>query len=356
MLLRKRQNSREFFLEHTGRLSQVGGISAFTHADGRAKGVSTLRVRTSRGLEFWVVPDRGMDLYEASFLGRSLCWHSSAGMSHPAYSSNRGTEWLRNFPGGLLCTCGLTTAGAPSEDSGETLGLHGPISNTPAEAVQWSECWEGDDCLFTISGKVRESTVHGPNMLLDRTITTSLHSSVLSIRDVVENQGFQDSPLMILYHFNFGFPLLTDRSRLYAPSQKVEAANDLSAQFVDRWSHFGAPEKGANEQVYFHGMQTDPTGKVTVVLVNDDRQPDFGVSLSYDSASLPEFTQWKMTAANHFVLGLEPGNCRSLGRAAERGRGTLQTLPPGERCEFRIELRVLDGAEEIADAILATTL
>jgi hypothetical protein len=28
------------------------------------------------------------------------------------------------------------------------LGLHGSISNIPAEQVQWSETWENDDCLL----------------------------------------------------------------------------------------------------------------------------------------------------------------------------------------------------------------
>ncbi|MCU1324411.1 MAG: hypothetical protein JWM43_4060 [Acidobacteriaceae bacterium] len=346
--------SRDFLLQRTGRLSQVGGITPFTHAEGKAKGVSTLRVRTAAGLELWVTPDRGMDIYEASFRGKSLCWHSPAGMVHPAYFSNRGLEWLKNFFGGLLTTCGLSTAGAPSEDAGESLGLHGPISNIPSEHVTWSEDWHGDDCLFTITGKVREASVHGPNLLLQRTVTTSLKSTSFSIRDVVENQGPKPSPVMMLYHFNFGFPLLTERSRVYAPSLSQEPATDHAAKSKAQWDGFEAPIQGTDERVYFHQMKPDDKGRVTVVLVSDTQQPDFAIALNYDAAAMPEFTQWKMTGTNHFVLGLEPGNCRSLGRAAERTRGTLQTLAPGERTEFNIELRVLSGVDEVAEAIQST--
>ena len=272
-------------------------------------------------------------------------------MVHPAYYFPRGTEWLRSFPGGLLSTCGLTTAGVPSEDDGESLGLHGSISNTPAESVNWSERWQGDDCLLTVSGKVREASVHGPNMLLERTISTSLGSRSFSVHDVVENQGVRDSPLMVLYHFNFGFPLLTERSRIYAPSESPEPGNELSARSIDAWNRFEAPEKGAAERVYFHRMRPDPAGKVTVILVGDSDKPEFGVALSYDGRTLPEFVQWKMTGANHFVLGLEPANCRTLGRKEERHRGTLQMLSPGERSEFRLELSVLNGAEQVANAV-----
>ncbi len=353
-------NSRSSLEAHTGRLSQLGGITPFTLAEGKAKGVSSLRVRTAAGLELWVLPDRGMDIFEATFLGKSLCWHSPTGVTHSAYYSNRGLEWLKSFFGGLLTTCGISNAGAPSEDAGESLGLHGSISNTPAEHVTWSEQWQGEgeqaDCIFTITGKVREASVHGPNLLLERTLTTSLKSTSFTLRDVVENQGPKPSPLMLLYHFNFGFPLLTARSKVYAPSLQQEPATPHAAATAAHWSDFEAPIQGTDERVYFHHMRPDTKGQVTVVLVSDTDKPDFGVALTYDSAAMPEFVQWKMTGANHFVLGLEPGNCRSLGRAAERARGTLQTIAPGERREFNLKIDVLENAQRVADAIAATNL
>ncbi len=344
-------NTRNSLENHIGRLSQIGGITPFTYAEGKAKGVSTLRVRTARGLEFWVVPDKGMDIFEASFEGKSLCWHSPTGMVHPEYYSNRGLDWLDSFAGGLVCTCGLTTAGAPSEDAGEKLGLHGPISNTPAENVSWSESWEGDDCVLTVSGKVREASVLRTNLLLERTITTSLKSTSVLIYDVVENEGFSESPLMVLYHLNFGFPLLTERSRIYGPSQAVEPATEVAARTMDNWASFEAPEQNIAERVYFHRMLPDATGKVTVVLVSDNENPEYGLALSYDGRSLPQLNQWKLTGTNHFVLGLEPANCRTLGREAERRLGTLQMLAPGERREFWLELKVLEGAQQVSDAI-----
>jgi len=347
-------DSRQSLLDRTGRLSQLGGITHFTHAEGKAKGVSTLRIKTAAGLELWVLPDRGMDIFEASFRGQSLCWHSPTGVVHPAFYSNRGLEWLKSFAGGLLTTCGLTYSGAPSVDQGEALGLHGPIANIPAEHVTWSETWDGDDCLFSVTGKVRETSVHGPNLLLERTITTSLKSSSFTIHDTVENQGRSESPLMLLYHLNFGFPLLTKRSKVYAPSISQEPATELASQSASLWSEFEAPSQTIQERVYFHQMQSDSAGKVTVTLVSDATRPDFGLAINYDSQSLPRFTQWKMTGTNHFVLGLEPGNCNSLGRAAERAKGTLQTIAPGERREFSLQLRVLNTAEELAQSIAAS--
>jgi hypothetical protein len=171
------------------------------------------------------------------------------------------------------------------------------------------------------------------------------------VHDVVENQGVRDSPLMVLYHFNFGFPLLTERSRIYAPSHAVQPANDSAAHSQDTWNRFEAPQKGTVERVYFHEMRPDANGKVTVVLVGDSDKPELGIALSYDSKTLPRFVQWKMTGTNHFVLGLEPANCWTLGRRAERARGTLQMLSPGERREFQLQLRVLYGTKEVSSAV-----
>ena len=62
---------------------------------------------------------------------------------------------------------------------------------------------------------------------------------------------------------------------------------------------------------------------------------------------MPEFIEWKMMGVRNYVVGMEPANCSVLGRAAERQRGTLQFLEPGERREYRLEIGVLDGATAI---------
>ena len=344
----------DVYLTHTGRLSQIGGITPFLYQAGKAKGTSTLRVRTAKGLEFWVVPDRGMDIYEASFRGDSLVWHSPTGMVHPSYATHHGLDWLNSFAGGLVSTCGLSTAGAPSQDAGEDLPLHGVISNTPAEQVNWSETWADGDCILSVSGSVRETSVHGHNLVLERTITTSLQSACVTISDSVQNQGVRESPLMLLYHINFGFPLLTSASEIHAPSRDPEPATEHAAKTRQEWQLFDPPQRGMAERVYFHSMQPDSHGSVTVVLVSDRNDPHFGVALTYDAASLPEFVEWKMTGTNHFVLGLEPANCRSTGRSAERSRGALQSLAPGERRDFKLKICVLDGAEQVQRAIAST--
>ncbi len=350
MQLWSRGWTRKELLDRVGSLSQLGGVTRFEYVDGKAKGVNALRVRTAAGLEFSILPEKGMDIVEASYRGQCLGWHSPVGIVHPAYYDARDFQWLKSFPGGLISTCGMLSAGMPSEDAGEQWGLHGAVSNTPAEHITWDEQWEDDDCRIIVRGCVRETRVHGPNLLLNRTISTSLSSRTIFVHDSVENQGFQDAPLMMLYHLNFGFPLLTEHSRIYAPSKKIEPRNENAAATQATWAQFEPPTAGIQERVYYHEMKADSQGKVTVVLVSDDRRRDFGIAIQYSAAGLPRFVQWKMTGANHFALGLEPSNCLVAGRRAEREAGTLRILRPGEKQDFEIALHVLDGEQEVSTA------
>jgi len=156
---------------------------------------------------------------------------------------------------------------------------------------------------------------------------------------------------MMLYHCNFGFPLLTERSRIYTPANKVEGRTDFAKSRIGNWNHFEPPTRGIEERVYYHQIAPGPDGLVRIVLVSDETAPDFAVEMTYRADTLPQLIEWKMTGEGHFVLGIEPGNCKVDGRKREREAGTLRLLEPGEKEDFQLELRVLDGAAEVAKAI-----
>ncbi|HEX2919258.1 MAG TPA: DUF4432 family protein, partial [Edaphobacter sp.] len=130
----------------------------------------------------------------------------------------------------------------------------------------------------------------------------------------------------------------------------VTPIDDFSRDTVEEWNLFGDPQLGLGEKVYFHEMASS-TDKVTVVLVSDEEDPAYGIAMTYDPRTLPKFNEWKMTSANHYVLGLEPANCNTRGRQYERSQGTLEYLEPGERREFKVELRVLEDEVSVKEAI-----
>jgi len=342
--------NRQELLQRVGKLSQIGGVRVVELADGNARGVRVAQFQTGSGFSFDVLLDRGMDIGAARYKGASLVWESTTGPVHPAYFERQGYGWLRTFHGGLVATCGLTYAGAPCVDEGQELGLHGRIDHIPASAVWADGTWrDKDQYEMWVCGRMRETVVFGENITLTRRIWAKLGESRLFIRDIAKNEGFEQTPHMMLYHCNFGFPLLDEGAELIAPSQKVTPRDDVAAPGLKEHAFYSKPIPGFQEQCFYHEMAAAKDGFVTIVLANRGfgGGQGLGIYLRYRKAELPCFTQWKMTCAGTYVTGFEPANCLVEGRDKDRARGILQFLEPGESREYLLEIGVLDGNEEI---------
>ena len=61
----------------------------------------------------------------------------------------------------------------------------------------------------------------GENLLLERSIETSVGGSTIAIRDTVRNDAHGRTPLMMLYHINAGWPLVDAGTRLLLPGAKT---------------------------------------------------------------------------------------------------------------------------------------
>ncbi len=330
-----------------GRLEQIGGIRRFKLIEGAEAEVEQIQVRTGAGLSYYVSPTRCLDISLTEFGGVPISWQSPNGDVHPAYYDPSGLEWLRTAVGGLLMTCGLRQVGSPSEDQGELLGLHGRIHHTPARQVAAQGFWIGDEYEMVISGIVEETRIFGEFLRLTRQIRSRLGENFILIHDKVENLGFEPSPLMLLYHFNFGFPLMSEQTKIVFPSRKVVPREvETPLEGYHQWQ---APTSGYRERVYYHeDLVHDPNHKgwATAVIENpkfplsDGGDCDLSVRLSWATENLPRLVQWKMPGAGVHVLGIEPANCYVGGRAKERERGTLVSLEPGQSLNYELKLEI----------------
>ncbi len=330
-----------------GHTSQIGGLKLYTLTDGRAAGIRAVDFRTNRGLDFTVLLDRGMDISEARFNGASLCWRSASGDVAPAFYEPRGPNWLWTFYGGLLTTCGLTQVGPPHEDGDESLGLHGRISTAPAEQVCVKEEWGKDHLVMEVNGLVREARLFGPHLEMRRTIRARNDCASLSVRDNILNAGPRPSPFMLLYHINTGFPLLDDKSELVLPSLRAIPRDEEAQKGKEQWAQLHGPMSGYKEKVYFQSMRPGADGRVICALINRRLGAGVGLRIRYSHAELPFFTQWKMLGEREYVLGLEPGNCKPVGRATAREAGELVELAPGQEVEAGFEIDVVEGEEAL---------
>lgn len=333
---------REELRARCGDIRQIAGCTRYRLQEGLERDVEICDVRTGSGFRFLVCPSRGMDIIFAEHNGRPLCWQSSTGVVHPAYYEKEKTGWLRGFGGGLLATCGLSSFGGPNEDEGESYGLHDRISYTPAREVNVTQEWKDENTLeISLSGTLRQTRVFGPNLVLRRCIVTEAGSNFLTIHDTLTNEAFVPEPAVILYHCNFGFPVVSEHSRIEAPSLAQTPVTDFAAQSASQWALLEAPQAGLPERCYAHQMQADPQGRVRASIVNE--KLDFGAYVEYRARELPHFMQWKTMASGTYVCGLEPGNAPLLPRSELRARGQLPVLQSGESWNFSVQLGVLES-------------
>lgn len=322
-----------------GRMEQLASIRRLVADDGLGRGMRVIEVRNGGGLDFTLYPDRGMDIGQVFFKGTPLAWVTGNLVAAPAFYDGTGSEWLRTWGGGLLTGCGLTNVGGPCDAGGASHGLHGRLSHLPAEEVNTSAGW-GDDGRYTldVSGLVRQSKAFAENLVLKRRVTTELGTASLTIRDSVENQGFRDSPCMLLYHMNLGWPLVDEGAVLEAPPHPVEPQTEHAARGLEAWSQITAPVPGASEQVYYHTIPADADGLATMRLKNTCLGLSFAVT--YRVAELPWLIQWKMLGEGEYVLGLEPANCFPEGQEQFSKRGLLRHLAPGEAFETYLRIDI----------------
>jgi hypothetical protein len=342
MNLYGREWTRRELEARLGRIEQIGGLRRVQLAEGSESGVEEIQVRTGAGLSYSILPSRGLDIGLAEFGGVPICWLSQNGEVHPAFFDGRGSGWLRTAAGGLLMTCGLAQVGSPGTDGGEELGLHGRAHHTQARHVCAEGSWEGDEYITVVQGKIEETSIFGWNLRLTRRISSRLGKNQILIRDVVENAGFTPAPHMLLYHFNFGFPLLDEQTEICIPAGSVSPREpELPIEGLGNWQ---PPQAGFRERVYYHeNLSTGADGMASVTV----RNPHFPlanrplkVRLAWEARSLPILVQWKMPGEGTHVLGIEPANCHVEGRAAERERGTLVLLAPGQTIEYNLELLI----------------
>jgi hypothetical protein len=342
-----RQWTRGELLKRVGDVSQLGGARLVSLAEGPESGVQVAELRTGSGLAFSVLPGRGMDIGFAEFRGMPLCWRSSTGEVAAAHYEAEGDGWLRGFPGGLMVTCGLTTAGWASSDAGQSLPLHGRASYLHARNVHVDGDWQGDDYVMWVQGRTRETVVFGEDVRLTRRVWARLGESRLFVDDLLENMGHAPAPLMLPYHVNVGFPLLDEDSELISSAREMEPITDNLEAAIANWSRYGPPHADWQPTVLVHKVRESADGWARTAFVN--RRLGLGLFIKQRTTELPWLWQWKQLGYGAYVAGVEPANCFGPGRAYDRARGTLQFLAPGEKRTHSLEIGVLDSVPALDD-------
>ncbi|MCA9450056.1 MAG: DUF4432 family protein, partial [Candidatus Omnitrophica bacterium] len=227
---------------------------------GKQEGVDVISVDNGE-LRFTVIPTRGMGIHEVVLGDVRLGWNSPVKeIVHPSHinlSSRGGLGWLEGFNEWLV-RCGLEWVGHPGQDKfinnvGDEatmdLTLHGKVGNIPASEV---ELVIDDEPPHTIRvrGRVDERMFYGPQLELWTEISTVPGSNEFTITDTLTNLGADDQEFQVLYHSNYGPPLLEEGAELVAPINTITPFNDHAAKSIETAAIYDAPTPGFVEQVY----------------------------------------------------------------------------------------------------------
>ena len=306
-----------------------------------------------------VVPTRGMSILDVRQGDFRLGWESPVKeLVHPGLvnlESRGGLGWLQGFNEWLV-RCGLEFAGHPGTDevvdntgatSSVPLTLHGRIGNLPASRVELLIDREAPYRL-RLRGVVHERWFMGAKLELATELSTVPGSDRLQIQDAVTNRGGTPQEYQLIYHANYGVPLLEENATVVAAAKRVAPMNEHAAKAIDHYDTYGKAEAGFVEEVFLVWPYADQTGHTRVML--QDAQGERAATIGWSTAELPYLTIWKNTAAaeDGYVTGLEPATGFPFNRGVERAAGRVPTLAAGETQTFTVEFGLHRGRDAVA--------
>ncbi len=299
-------------------------------ASGPAAGTRAIDVRPWGGIGCRIYPDRGLDIGQAWFDTTPLAWASHVGETGPL-NRLEGLDWTDGFGGGLVVTCGLRNVGMPSEGH----GLHGSFSHLTASRLSVERVMD-DEPRIVVRGTMLDDAPPAP-LRVERTIRVAAGEGRVDLVDTTTNLGDVPAEAPLLYHCNFGYPLWAPPAQLELPVIDTIPRDPDSEVALGVW-HLPPEVEEAPERVLEQVLDPDlDWGWARLT------NPGLGVevTLGWDRAELPRLNQWLDPNPGMSVLGVEPANCSTRGRAADRAEGRLPFLEPGQvrKTHLRIEAR-----------------
>lgn len=304
---------------------QLYTLRRMTVSEGKARGTQIIEVCTAEGLQVDILPDAGLDIGQVRYKGVNVAFISKNGYDSPAAIMPYESEFLHTFPGGLLYTSGLRNTGRANRDGEEWHPFHGRYHSLCAEQVSMTV----EDNTVIIRGIMRETALFGSCLELVRTIRIPVFGAEIQVSDRLTNLTHSDQEYAILYHCNYGYPLISEKAHVELPEdRKTTARSEHARAFLGKETTFDAPCPGEAERVFYHENMVH-----TAALVNES----LGIRAEMTwSETLPVLAHWRSMASGDYACGFEPTNTYIMGRKWERENGTLRVLKPFESMDTEV--------------------
>jgi len=296
---------------------QFASVRRILLTDGAEAGIETLAFSTGGGLDFWVTAGRLMDIATLSWRGVQLGWQSPAGLRRPDTSAVDRERRFSTAFGGFLNTCGFDHIRQPADGR----PLHGSAPFTPARLTAYGEDWDAAVPMLFCEGEASCWTHGDLGYRLQRRIEAPIGGSSLSLRDRVMVIGAEPAPIMALYHFNLGYPMIEGGSTIELDGELLAGPLHLPEESVTPASLH--PAAYAQASCSAHGKTAT-------------------IAFQWNTVELPWLQLWRDLRPGAGVMSIEP--C-SIGRLDDGRNAASPLLKPGSSRVFAIDINVADPGE-----------
>ena len=317
---------------------------------GKQEGSELLTIK-SEGLTINLSPTRGLGIVNVEGNGIRLGWDSPVKeIVNPKYmnlESRGGAGWLDGF-NEMMVRCGFEWTGHAVQADGMMYTLHGRAQNTPVSKL-FVEVEDQAPFTITIRGLIKENTFKKSNFETWVAIRHVPGSKEFTVHDILTNLSDYDRDYQIIYHSNFGTPILEQGAKFVAPVKEISPFNEYAATGLKNWQTYQGPTKGFDEMVYNIFPYSDANNQTQVMLKSN--ASDKGVGIAFNTQQLPVLTLWKNTDTlkQGYVTGIEPGTSFAYPVTIEREQKRVPQLGAGKSTEFILTYSLLSNKEEVAN-------
>jgi len=298
-----------------------------------------------------LLPFKGQQIWTAHFDGRDLQMKSV--FDEPVDASGL----LQNF-GRFMFHCGALKVGSPTPK--DIHPIHGELPNAPFQEA-WIEYGEDTKGRYiSLCGRYTHKEFFGSQYSAEPEVRLYENSSVLDISMKVKNLSKKPMEMMYLNHINFvpvDNSVIKYNAKVSPENVKVRAGipshlkpDPAYVRLIEELKT--KPElhhkltKDLNsdpELVFYINYTADKSGKCYSLQVHPDGKSDY---VCHIKEQLPNVVRWISRTPDHDAIAIaEPGTCDVDGYTAEKEKGNIKLLKPGEVYCCIIETGALDVAQ-----------
>lgn len=314
-------------------------------------GIEAIRLSNERG-HLVILPYYGQMIWDAEFDGVDLTMKNMFSMPRPA-KDIAGTYGCFAFHSGLLRN------GCPSPDDNHALHGEMPVASMDSVGLECGEDAEG--AYLALTGAVEYVMGFGDHYLATPRIVLRPKSTLFDMVMAVKNLGGAAMDLMYMCHVNFAYckgakiiqpaPFTPERTQVRtAVPGHVTTTPDYLA-FIDDLAKdpsglevLDEPERYNPEQVlYIRDVGADGKGNTASMM---RRVEGDAFHIAYNKQDFPQTVRWILVNDDQQVAAFAlPSTCEPEGYLAEKAKGNVRVLAPGDNAEFTVKLGYLTESE-----------